>query len=101
MTFYVLGLTVTSPQGQTWAVAPHTSGLTAAEGGFETSLGWYGVKWTLSDSAFTISLDVPSETSGTIRLPYEGQTTVNGRSLVISAGAVQLAGGHHDISVQF
>ena len=45
LTYYVLGLTVTSPQGRTWQVAPHLSGLEAAEGGFTTPLGWFGVKW--------------------------------------------------------
>ena len=60
-------------QGKTWSLAPHLSGLEAAEGGFETSLGWFGVKWSLSEvnggTAFTLSFEVPSGTSGTITLP--------------------------------
>ncbi|KAJ3748405.1 hypothetical protein DFH05DRAFT_1389962 [Lentinula detonsa] len=59
LSFHLLGLTVTSPQGATWSVAPVLSGLTAAEGGFETGLGWFGVNWTLTDdnAMFTLMTD--------------------------------------------
>ncbi|KAF9019279.1 glycoside hydrolase family 78 protein [Hymenopellis radicata] len=50
LTFHVVGLTLTSPQGATWAIAPIPSGLDSAEGGFETGLGWFGVKWNVTAS---------------------------------------------------
>ncbi|KAF9007092.1 Six-hairpin glycosidase-like protein [Cyathus striatus] len=56
LTSYILGLTVTSPQGGTWQVAPH--------GGFETALGWFGVKWTLEGNTLQLSIDTPKGTSG-------------------------------------
>ncbi|EKM52842.1 glycoside hydrolase family 78 protein [Phanerochaete carnosa HHB-10118-sp] len=101
LTFYVLGLTVTSNQGRTWSIAPHTSGLSAAQGGFETPLGWYGVQWSLEGKTFKLSVDVPAETSGTVRLPLAGTVTVDGKSTSVGGGAeISLAGGNHSIVVQ-
>ncbi|KAI0334220.1 Six-hairpin glycosidase [Cubamyces sp. BRFM 1775] len=96
LTYYVLGLTVTSPQGRTWSVAPHTSGLSGVEGGFTTPLGWYGVKWSLQKRTFTLNIDVPEGTSGTLKLPFRGRVVVNGRSSEVGQGAtLQLSGGKH------
>ena len=100
LTFYVLGLTVTSTQGKTWSVAPHLSGLSSAEGGFQTPLGWYGVKWSVSHSSFTLTLDVPAGTSGTVSLPFAGRATINGKSTTVGSDAsVDLAGGKYSIVV--
>jgi hypothetical protein len=61
LTFYVLGLTPITPQGQTWSVAPHLSGLFGAQGGFQTPLGWFGVNWTLNDqSSSTATVNIKS-----------------------------------------
>lgn len=49
LTNYVLGLDVVAPRGSVWVVRPMLSGLHAAEGGFETPLGWFGVKWRVAD----------------------------------------------------
>ncbi|KAH9837900.1 Six-hairpin glycosidase [Rhodofomes roseus] len=101
LTFYVLGLQVTSPQGKTWSVAPHTSGLPCAEGGFETPLGWFGVNWTSKDGWFNITIETPERTSGSLRLPYPGSTTINGaEAYVDSSEVLQLAGGSHTVVVQ-
>jgi len=101
LTFYVLGLTVTSNQGRTWSVAPHTSGLPVAQGGFETPLGWYGVQWSLKGNTFMLSMDVPVGTSGTVRLPLAGKVTIDGKSTTVGSGAeIPLAGGNHSIVVQ-
>ena len=97
----MLGLQVTSPQGQTWTLAPHTSGLPCAEGGYETPLGWFGVSWESKDGCFNIRIDTPEGTSGSVRLPYSGETTVDGaRAQVESSGTLQLGGGSHAISVR-
>lgn len=101
LSFYVLGLQVTSPQGRTWSLAPHTSGLTCAEGGYETPLGWFGVDWASKDGWFSLTIDTPAGTSGSVRLPYSGGTTVNGvEAHVDSSGTLQLSGGSHTISVR-
>ncbi|KAL1937159.1 hypothetical protein VTO73DRAFT_14501 [Trametes versicolor] len=100
LTYYVLGLTVTSPQGRTWSVAPHTSGLSAAEGGFTTPLGWYGVKWALKDRSFALNIDVPEGTTGAVKLPFAGKVLVNGKAAQVEEGdALQLGGGKHAVLV--
>lgn len=100
LTYYVLGLTVTSPQGRTWQVAPHLSALDAAEGGFTTPLGWFGVKWSSQKRVFTLDIDIPEGTTGVVKVPVAGRATVNGKAQVVSRGdALQLAGGKHIISV--
>ena len=100
LTYYVLGLTVTSPQGRTWQVAPHLSGLDAAEGGFTTPLGWFGVKWSAHKHDFTLDIDIPEGTTGTVKVPVAGKAMVNGRAQVVNRGdTVQLAGGKHVVSV--
>ncbi|KAH9919649.1 Six-hairpin glycosidase [Fomitopsis serialis] len=101
LTFYVLGLQVTSPQGQTWSVAPHTSGLPCAEGGFETPLGWFGVDWASKEGWFNITIDTPEGTSGSVRLPYSGSTTLDGaKAEVDSSGTLELTGGSHTVAVR-
>ncbi|TFY58443.1 hypothetical protein EVJ58_g6418 [Rhodofomes roseus] len=59
LSFYVLGLQITGPQGQTWAVAPHTAGLPYAEGGYETPLGWFGVRWSLGEGWWNATVSPP------------------------------------------
>lgn len=86
-------------------MAPHTSGLPSAEGGFETPLGWFGVRWTLttagSSKLFTLELQTPTETSGSVRLPFGGQTALNGKVADMPKdGLFQLSGGGHRISVR-
>ncbi|TFY77150.1 hypothetical protein EWM64_g6863 [Hericium alpestre] len=101
LTFYVLGLTVTSPQGRTWSIAPHISGLSAAEGGFETALGWFGVQWNTSHGSFTLALDVPKETKGVVRLPMGDNVSLDGKpakaeddgSLAVQGGPFAMALG--------
>ncbi|KAI0752003.1 Six-hairpin glycosidase [Fomes fomentarius] len=96
LTYYVLGLTVTSPQGQTWQVAPHLSGLSAAEGGFTTPLGWFGVKWEKTRKQFKLEIDVPKGTVGEVKMPVEGWVSVDGRvTRAVKGQSVRLVGGKH------
>lgn len=111
LTYYVLGLQVTSPQGATWSFAPHTSGLSSAEGGFTTPLGWFGAKWTVllqvgKLQVFTAKLSVPKGTKGTVKVPVLGVVSVNGKSVLAlestdGNAALNLeGGGEYDIVVQ-
>ncbi|KAH8101215.1 Six-hairpin glycosidase [Cristinia sonorae] len=107
LTYYVLGLTVTSPQGRTWSFAPHLSGLTKAEGGFTSPLGWFGAKWSVSKkgkkSKFSATLKVPKGTTGTVKFPLKGSITINGGSVIVvqdASGGVKLDGGDYDIDVE-
>jgi hypothetical protein len=98
LTFFVVGLTVTSPQGATWSIAPVLSGLTAAQGGFETGLGWFGANWTLTDNTtFTLTIDTPSGTSGTVTLPAAGKVEVDGKNTEVNGVVLNLTGGSHVI----
>ncbi|CCM05942.1 uncharacterized protein FIBRA_08181 [Fibroporia radiculosa] len=98
LTFYVLGLTVTSPMGQTWAVAPHTSGLSFAQGGFETPLGWFGVEWSLDGANFTILLEMPKGTNGVVTVPIQGSVSLDGQKVDVE-GDILVTGGNHTIVV--
>lgn len=92
---------MTSPQGATWSVAPMPSGLTAAQGGFETGLGWFGANWSLTDkSTFTLVIDTPSGTSGTVTLPVAGRVAVDDKDTEANGMQLDLTGGSHVIVVQ-
>ncbi|KAI0790170.1 Six-hairpin glycosidase-like protein [Irpex lacteus] len=98
LTYYVLGLQVTSPQGRTWSLQPHTSGLSSAEGGFTTPLGWYGIQWMIDSKNTTLSItvDTPPGTSGTLMLPSVTKLTIDGHVQSRAGGSgVTLTGGKH------
>ena len=88
-----MGIGITSPQGQTWTIAPVLSGLESAEGGLETELGWFGVKWNARKNILTVKISTPRVTSGTVILPGTGKITVDDR--LESGGAIELRGGDH------
>ncbi|KAK6987718.1 Six-hairpin glycosidase [Favolaschia claudopus] len=113
LTIYVLGLSVTAPQGAEWRLAPSIAGLPAAEGGFETGLGWFGVKWSVSASTtgkittttFTVDVDVPGGTKGVFVVPEElrgaaggVRVMVDGKRMAVGEdGSVELVGGKHNV----
>ncbi|KIY62492.1 glycoside hydrolase family 78 protein [Cylindrobasidium torrendii FP15055 ss-10] len=100
LTFYVLGLKVTSPKGATWDLNPHINGgLPAAEGGFETGLGWFGVNWTLGADSFELELDTPEGTEGVFHLPLDGPLSVDGQEVDVGGLLVPLSGGKHSIII--
>ncbi|KAK0219176.1 Six-hairpin glycosidase-like protein [Armillaria fumosa] len=78
LTFYILGLTITSSRGATWSMNPHINGgLPGAEGGFETSLGWFGVRWALQNNQFFVAVDTPEGTDGLVKLSRAGSVVVD------------------------
>ncbi|KAF9456654.1 glycoside hydrolase family 78 protein [Collybia nuda] len=99
LTFFVLGLTLTSAQGATWSVAPVLSGLNAAEGGFETGLGWFGVKWSTRQGVFTLTIEAPQGTQGSVRMPGTRTIQVDGKARPGASASpiVELAGGRHTL----
>jgi len=101
LTYYVLGLQVTTPQGHTWSIAPHMAGLSAAEGGFTTPLGWFGTKWTASKKVFKLDIDVPQGTLGIITWPVSGRTTVEGKKVMVKKGdTFEISGGKKSFEVK-
>ncbi|KAK0451165.1 Six-hairpin glycosidase [Desarmillaria tabescens] len=101
LTFYVLGLTITSRQGATWSVNPHVNGgLPRAEGGFETALGWFGVRWALKNNQFLMEINTPEGTSGQVKIPREGTVVVDEVTVNVCAHSeITLNGGKHSVSI--
>lgn len=110
LTFYVVGLQLTAPQGSKWTLKPHLADLSAAEGGFTTSLGWFGASWNISSTSsgeggstetILIKLETPVGTSGYAVLPGDGtQMVVDGNpTFVPSSRSIELDGGSHEIVV--
>ena len=101
LSFYVLGLQITSPQGQTWLFAPKTAGLPSAEGGYETPLGWFGVKWVSDEGAWNATISTPEGTSGALHPPINGTVSVDGHTEKLgSSSLLHLSGGEHTVTVQ-
>ncbi|KAJ7457363.1 glycoside hydrolase family 78 protein [Mycena latifolia] len=98
LTFYLLGMQLTSVQGATWSIAPVLSGLPSAQGGMETGLGFFGVKWQVSGTKLTLTLETPAGTEGVVTLPGTGPMTVDGRVQPTASGSVELKGGSHTIT---
>jgi hypothetical protein len=96
---------LTSPQGATWSVAPHLSGLSSAQGGFETPLGWFGVSWSTTNSTsdvqtFTAGIITPSGTTGIVTLPFSGTITIDDEKITGTGTQLTLSGGTHNVTVQ-
>ncbi|KAJ7226756.1 glycoside hydrolase family 78 protein [Mycena pura] len=98
LTFYVLGIQVTSPKGLTWNIAPVLSGLASAEGGIETGLGAFIVEWHVDGQMLNLALQTPAGTAGNVTLPGTGPLTVNGAVQHSESGTVELPGGNHKIT---
>ena len=69
LTTYVLGLSILSPAGETWQLAPQFGDLTSVEGGFTTSLGKYQASWKLTRTGYILEYSVPRGTTGQVVLP--------------------------------
>ncbi|GAQ44395.1 hypothetical protein AtubIFM55763_011374 [Aspergillus tubingensis] len=72
LTNYIVGITVTSPLGATWRIAPQFVDLQSAEGGFTTSLGKFQAGWSKTDKGYTLDFTVPHGTQGNLTLPFVG-----------------------------
>ncbi len=119
---YVLGIRPIEPGYLTWMVEPHPGTLTRSEGRAPTAYGPFDVKWANNQNShrFTLDVQVPPGTSGTIVLPPSSGTNVqvNGKQTFtngqfkpttgignasLNGGAIQLTGvqpGHYRIESQ-
>ncbi|KAL1693236.1 Six-hairpin glycosidase-like protein [Schizophyllum commune] len=100
LTSYLLGLTLTEPGGTGFLVQPQTAGLPAAEGGFETPLGWFGVSWAKDEESgrFEMNVTTPEGTSGAAVLPVSGDILVDGVQAE-DGNSAELGGGQHTVTV--
>ncbi|KAK7513514.1 putative alpha-L-rhamnosidase B [Phyllosticta citriasiana] len=71
LTNYLLGLSITSPVGKTWKLAPSFGDVESAEGGFSTALGKFRASWSRKGSEVSLEWEVPAGTQGTVVLPHE------------------------------
>ncbi|KAK8230650.1 putative alpha-L-rhamnosidase B [Phyllosticta capitalensis] len=71
LTNYLLGLSITSPIGKTWKLAPSFGDVESVEGGFSTALGKFRASWSKRGSEVSLQWEVPAGTEGTVVLPAE------------------------------
>ncbi|KAK0488383.1 hypothetical protein EDD18DRAFT_595036 [Armillaria luteobubalina] len=101
LTFYILGLIITSPRGATWSMNPHINGdLPGAEGGFEISLGWFGMRWGWRNNQVFMEINTPEGTNGLVKLPRAGSIVVDEVAVDIDANRnIMLNGGKHIVII--
>ncbi|KAJ5255032.1 hypothetical protein N7505_010183 [Penicillium chrysogenum] len=110
LTEYVVGLSVVSPLGLTWKIAPQFGDLEFAEAGFVTSLGKFQASWILNSSGYVLTFSVPKGTDGRVTLPYvtaskkpsitiDGDQLMRGVAYVDGAATVEVTGGSHEVVV--
>ncbi|RAK71308.1 putative alpha-L-rhamnosidase B [Aspergillus fijiensis CBS 313.89] len=106
LTNYIVGLTVTSPVGATWKLAPQFGDLKTAQAGFTTSLGQFQASWTKQSNEYSLQFTVPKGTTGSLALPYlnskkptitiDGKKITKGVSYANNTATVAVAsGGSH------
>jgi hypothetical protein len=113
LTEFIVGLSVTSPAGGSWKLAPQFGDLRSAEAGFMTSLGKFQASWNLRHDGYSLSYNVPRGTTGEIVLHCQSvgkfpRITIDGRPVSREAnpqleGPVILVngvGGSHTIVVR-
>lgn len=69
LTNYVVGLSITSPGGMTWKIAPQFGDLKSAQAGFTTLLGKYRASWKRNSKGYTLRFSAPKGTTGVLILP--------------------------------
>lgn len=73
LTFLAAGLQVISGAGQQWLIEPQLGSLKNVEAGFRTNIGSFSSHVTaISEGGLNVTFSTPSETSGTVRLRYNG-----------------------------
>ncbi|TMC07955.1 MAG: hypothetical protein E6J41_15225 [Chloroflexi bacterium] len=78
MTGFVLGVRPAEPGYRSFTVAPHFGSLTWARGAVPTPFGRVFVRWSRDDGRFSLTVQAPPGTTGTIALPDGRHTVLNG-----------------------
>ncbi|CAG8353753.1 unnamed protein product [Penicillium salamii] len=113
LTEYVVGLSVVSPLGLEWKIAPQFGDLDFASAGFVTSLGKFEASWKRRSTGHGYVLDftVPKSSVGKVTLPFitaskKPSITINGDELtrgvayVDNTATVKVTGGSHKVVVE-
>jgi hypothetical protein len=69
LTFYVAGVQLLSAGGREWRIAPEMGDLKHVDGGFSSSLGFYGAKTEVTDGGLDMEFETPTGTKGEVRVP--------------------------------
>jgi hypothetical protein len=108
LTNYIVGLSITSPGGRTWKIAPQFGDLKSAEGGFTTFLGKYKASWKRNPKGYMLQFSVPQGTTGSLTLPCSPRKSsikIDGhdikRGVVFEEGSatISVTGGSHYVVV--
>lgn len=111
LTEYIVGLSVISPLGLEWKIAPQFGDLKFAQAGFVTSLGKFQASWERKSSGYTLEFTVPKGSVGNVTLPYitkskkpsiaiDGDQLTRGVTYVDDAATVRVTGGSHRVVVK-
>ncbi|EFC38733.1 predicted protein [Naegleria gruberi] len=96
---YVLGIRPTSTGYSEWVVKPQTGSLTWAKGAVQTPNGKLSVYWSNSNNLFSITVEVPPKSKGTVVLQQiSSASCVSINSKVYSIGSTVGNGGISKIS---
>ncbi|WP_157592504.1 alpha-L-rhamnosidase C-terminal domain-containing protein [Solirubrobacter soli] len=74
LSHYVLGVQPVTAGFRTWRVAPQPGDLQWAQGTVPTPQGPIVSRWARGNGSFTLTVDAPQGTSGTVRVPLFGRS---------------------------
>ncbi|KAJ5130837.1 Alpha-L-rhamnosidase B [Penicillium bovifimosum] len=111
LTEYIVGLSVVSPLGETWKIAPQFGDLEFAEAGFVTTLGKFKASWRKQSNGYLLAFSVPKGTVGNVTLPYvvalkkpsitiDGDQLTRGVAYVDETATFEVTGGSHEVVVK-
>lgn len=111
LTEYIVGLSVVSPLGLEWKIAPQFGDLNFARAGFVTSLGKFEASWKQESSGYALEFTVPKSSVGNVTLPYitkskkpsitiDGDQLTRGVTYVDGTATVRVTGGSHRVVVR-
>jgi len=66
LTDSILGIKLFSPLGKSWSISPHPGDLTHVEGGYETALGKFVVRYDKTATAEVLEVETPEDSMGTL-----------------------------------
>ncbi|HEX9334382.1 MAG TPA: alpha-L-rhamnosidase C-terminal domain-containing protein, partial [Pseudonocardiaceae bacterium] len=110
----VLGVSAVGPGYATWSIKPHPGNLDWAQGVVPTRYGDIAARWSSARHLFTLHVQTPTGTDGTIAVPATPRSLVivNGRPVFdhgrrgafpsrYADGYVQITvpGGRYDVTV--
>jgi hypothetical protein len=110
LTEYVVGLSVVSPLGLAWKIAPQFGDLSFAEAGFVTSLGKFKASWKTTTDGYVLDFSVPKGTVGNLTLPFvtkskpliaiDGDQLTRGVTYSDDTATIEVTGGSHKVAVK-